>query len=397
MLGNLILVDPSWDFFEALRTQPPSEYWAIVIDSIAKIGVLLLLFEVGLESTVAEMRKVGGSSLLVAVVGVVAPFALGYGISALFIKEIPAAILAMSPGFSISNIHLFIGATLCATSVGITARVFQDLGKMHLREAKIILGAAVIDDVLGLLVLAIVTSIVVAGQTGTSVDLLSLLKIGGMAIGFLFGAFLLGQWVVPKMMKGLAKLRAKGAMLTSSLVLCFTLAYLAHLAGLAAIVGAFAAGLILEEVHFKEFREDRALHELIVPVVTLFVPVFFVLMGIQVRLETFLRVDILGLVAGLTIAAFIGKQVCGLAIVEKGLDRLSIGLGMVPRGEVGLIFASIGKSLKIVDDAVFSAIVIMVILTTLITPVLLRYSLQRSSKNGKSGSSQGEIPHPLTS
>jgi Kef-type K+ transport system membrane component KefB len=380
ILGNLMLLNPSWDFFEPLRIKPPGEYWAIVIDSIAQIGVLLLLFEVGLESTVAEMRKVGVSSLLVAVVGVVAPFALGYGVSALLIKEVPAPVLAMSPAFSINNIHLFIGATLCATSVGITARVFQDLGKMHLREAKIILGAAVIDDVLGLLVLAVVANIVVAAETGTSVDLLSLLTIGGIAIGFLIGALLVGQWVVPRMLHALAKLRAGGLMLTSSLILCFGLSYLANLSGLASIVGAFAAGLILEEVHFKEFREKRTLHELIVPVAALFVPVFFVVMGIQVRLETFLRVDILGLVAGLTVAAFIGKQVCGLAIVEKGLDRLSIGLGMVPRGEVGLIFASIGKSLKIVDDALFSAIVIMVILTTLVTPVLLRFSLQRSER-----------------
>lgn len=380
LLGNLILVNPSWDFFEPLRMKPPTEYQAIVIDSLAQIGVLLLLFEVGLESTVAEMRRVGRSSLLVAIVGVVAPFALGYGISALFIKEVPSAVLAISPGFAISNIHLFIGATLCATSVGITARVFQDLEKMHLREAKIILGAAVIDDVLGLLILAIVANIVVAAETGRDVDVVSLLTIAGMAIAFLVGALAVGQWVVPKMMNALAKLRAKGLMLTASLILCFLLSYLASLVGLASIVGAFAAGLILEEVHFKEFKEKRTLHELVVPVTTLLVPVFFVMMGIQVRLETFARIDILGLVAGLTVAAFIGKQACGLAAVEKGLDRLSIGLGMVPRGEVGLIFASIGMSLKVVDDALFSAIVMMVIVTTLVTPVLLRYSLQRSKE-----------------
>lgn len=387
VLGNLILLNPLWDFFEPLRVKPPGEYWAIVIDSIAQIGVLLLLFEVGLESTVAEMRKVGTSSLLVAVAGVVAPFVLGYGVSALLIKEVPSAVLALAPGFALRNIHLFIGATLCATSVGITARVFQDLGKMHIREAKIILGAAVIDDVLGLLVLAVVADVVVSAETGSAADLPSLLKIAGMAIGFLVGALLVGQWLVPRTLKAVARLRARGLMLTTSLVLCFALSYLASAAGLASIVGAFAAGLILEEVHFKDFHEERTLHELIVPVTTLFVPVFFVLMGIQVRLETFANVDILGLVAGLTVAAFIGKQVCGLAVVEKGLDRLSIGLGMVPRGEVGLIFASIGKSLKIVDDALFSAIVIMVILTTLVTPVLLRYSLQRSDQRRDKGHS----------
>jgi Kef-type K+ transport system membrane component KefB len=229
-----------------------------------------------------------------------------------------------------------------------------------------------------LLILAIVANIVVAAETGRDVDVVSLLTIAGMAIAFLVGALAVGQWVVPKMMNALAKLRAKGLMLTASLILCFLLSYLASLAGLASIVGAFAAGLILEEVHFKDFKEKRTLHELVVPVTTLLVPVFFVMMGIQVRLETFARIDILGLVAGLTVAAFIGKQACGLAAVERGLDRLSIGLGMVPRGEVGLIFASIGMSLKVVDDALFSAIVMMVIVTTLVTPVLLRYSLQRS-------------------
>jgi Kef-type K+ transport system membrane component KefB len=166
----------------------------------------------------------------------------------------------------------------------------------------------------------------------------------------------------------------------SSLLFCFLLSWLADAAGLAAIVGAFAAGLILEEAHFKEFKEEVTLHQLVRPITTLLVPVFFVLMGIQVRLETFTDLSVLGVAAGLTVAAFIGKQVCGLAVKEKGLDRLTIGIGMVPRGEVGLIFASIGKSLNVVDDALFSAIVIMVIVTTLVTPPFLKITLTRWEK-----------------
>jgi Kef-type K+ transport system membrane component KefB len=204
-----------------------------------------------------------------------------------------------------------------------------------------------------LLVLAIVGNVVVAAETGRNVDILSLLGIAGMAVAFLVGALALGQWVVPRMMTVLAKMRAKGLMLTAAMLLYFVLSYLAKLAGLAAIVGAFTPGLIVEEVHFKEFKEKRTLHELSVPVTTLLVPVFYVLMGIHVRLETFAWIDILGLVTGLTVAAFIGMQAGGLVAVEKSLDRLSIGLGMVSRGEVGLIFASIGKSLKIVDHALF--------------------------------------------
>jgi len=161
------------------------------------------------------------------------------------------------------------------------------------------------------------------------------------------------------------------------LLLCFLLSWLADAVGLATIVGAFAAGLILEEVHFKEFKETIHLHELIRPISTLFVPIFFVLMGIQVRLETFGDSSVVGLALGLTVAAIIGKQVCGLAVVEKQLDRVSIGVGMIPRGEVGLIFAGIGKALNIVDGALYSAIVIMVILTTLITPPALKLTIAR--------------------
>jgi len=380
ILGNLALIDPSLNFFGPLRAESITANWAIVVDSLARIGVILLLFEVGLESSVAEMRTVGLSSFLVAIVGVVAPFFLGYWASSVFITEVPRQVLAMNTNFDIANIHIFIGATLCATSVGITARVLKDLGKLQIKEAKIVLGAAVIDDVMGLIILAVAAGIIVAAETGVAMHPLSVVSISAIAIGFLVGAIVVGLTIAPRIIKSLAVLRTKGVMLISALLFCFVFAYVANLAGLAAIVGAFAAGLILEEVHFKEFQEDRHLHELLAPVTTFLVPVFFVVMGIQVRLETFLNGSVLGLALALTVAAFIGKQVCGLAVVERGLDRLSVGLGMVPRGEVGLIFASIGKSLQVVDDAIFSAVVIMVIATTLVTPPLLKFSLARGGR-----------------
>lgn len=169
-------------------------------------------------------------------------------------------------------------------------------------------------------------------------------------------------------------------MLISSLLFAFAFSYLANAAGLAAIVGAFAAGLILEEVHFKGFREEITIEVLLRPVATFLVPIFFVLMGIQVRLETFADFSVLGVAAGLTIAAIIGKQICGLGVREQGLDRLTVGIGMIPRGEVGLIFAEIGRGLKVIDAGTFSAVVIMVIVTTLITPPLLKLSLARWEK-----------------
>jgi len=247
-------------------------------------------------------------------------------------------------------------------------------------ELRTELGAAVLDDVMGLIILAVAAGIIVAAETGVPMESSSILQITGIAIGFLVGAIVLGLTLVPRILKRIAIFRTQGVMLISALVFCFVFSYVANLAGLAAIVGAFAAGLILEEVHFTEFREKKHLHDLLAPVTTFLVPIFFVVMGIQVRLETFLNMNVLGLALALTVAAFIGKQVCGLAVLEKGLDRLSIGLGMVPRGEVGLIFASIGRGLGVVDDAIFSAVVIMVIATTLVTPPLLKFSLARGER-----------------
>ncbi len=387
VIGNLVLINPAWNFFEPLRVSPIDAHWALIIDGLARLGVIILLFEVGLESTVQGMLKVGVSSFIVAVIGVIVPALLGFGVSFVFIKEIPAQLSGVVPaGFSLFNIHLFIGCVLCATSVGITARVFQDLQRLYTREAQIVLGAAVIDDVLGLIVLAVVSSIVSAAELGRSIQAASLLKPVAIAVLFLGGALIIGTLLIPRIMGQLAKLRTAGIMLISSLLLAFTLSYLAGKAGLAAIVGAFAAGLLLEKVHFKGFRENADISHLVRPVASFLVPIFFMLMGIQVRLESFANLSILGIAAGLTVAAIIGKQICALGAIEKGLDRCSIGIGMIPRGEVGLIFANIGRDLNVVDSATFSAAVIMVMVTTLVTPPLLKVSIAHwDKKHPRSG------------
>lgn len=378
VLGNLVLAIPSFTFLEPLRASHLEVEWAIIIDRLARIGVLLLLFEVGLESTIGEMRRVGVSSLVVAVVGVIVPFALGYGTSMLFIRAIPTDLTnILPPDFSVQNIHLFVGATLCATSVGITARVFKDLGKLHLPETKIILGAAVIDDVLGIVILSIVAAIVGSAETGEPVSVWALTKTALIALGFLVGALSIGMFLIRRIMPIAAGFRTQGMMVVTAVVLCFVFAALADKAGLATIIGAFAAGLILEEIHFKGFREYVSLHELVRPVNSLFVPLFFVLMGIQVRLESFADTGVLGLAAVLTVAAIAGKQACSWGVTGKGLKRMLIGLGMIPRGEVGLIFAGIGRQLHVIDDATFSALVIMVIVTTFVTPIALKIALNR--------------------
>jgi Na+:H+ antiporter len=342
------------------------------VDVLARLGVVILLFEVGLESTVRDMFKVGLPSLLVAVLGVIAPFALGWGVSAWLLPD-------RGP-----YVHAFLGATLTATSVGITARVLQDLGRSRSPEARVILGAAVLDDVLGLVILAVVSGVITSADRGEAMSYGAIGVVLGTAIAFLFTALALGLALSRRIFYLAARLRGSGVLLATALILCFGLAYLASIVGLAAIVGAYAAGLILEEAHFRPFvnRGEQQIEHLLHPISAFLVPVFFVFMGMQVDLTAFGRANVLGLSALLTVAAIIGKQACSLGAVGGRLDRISIGIGMIPRGEVGLIFANIGLGLhvagqRIVDEGVFSAVVIMVIVTTIVTPPALKWSLGR--------------------
>ncbi|HSD47512.1 MAG TPA: cation:proton antiporter [Pyrinomonadaceae bacterium] len=371
VIGNLVIF--GFTTAEPLKTDA-------TIAALAELGVILLLFEVGLESDLKEMMEVGWSSLLVAVVGVIVPFLLGWWVSAYFIPE--ESRLA----------HIFIGATLCATSVGITARVFKDLGKLATREARIILGAAVLDDVLGLLILAIVAGAIRAAATGGVLSMFEISMIAVKSVLFLVAAIVIGHSVMPRVLRGAGRFESRGVLLTLAISFCFFLAWAAAKVELAPIVGAFAAGLILDEVHYRPAggRTERDLNDLLQPVNTVLVPIFFVLMGLKVDLRLFARLDILGFAAVLTIAAIVGKQVCGLAVLERGINRLAVGLGMIPRGEVGLIFAGIGATLMlpnvagvsepVIGPATFGAVVIMVIITTLITPLSLKWSLGRKQR-----------------
>jgi len=339
---------------------------------LAEIGVVLLLFEVGLESTVYEMMSVGPSAFLVACLGVVAPVALGFVVGEIFLPEEPW------------TVHLFLGAVLAATSVGITARVLSDLGKMHLRESKIILGAAVIDDVLGLITLAAVQGIITAAGSGEGVSIVAIGWIVLKAFLFFAGAIILGLFVSKRFYKFASYLRGKGILLTATLIWCFGLAYIASRIGLAPIVGAFAAGLVLEEATFIDWEgREEQLEKLLRPVCDFLVPVFFVHMGMKVHLEVFGKLDVLWLATALTLAAILGKQICSLGVLEKGVGRLVVGLGMIPRGEVGLIVASIGAGMRtpeghpVINVQTFSATVIMVVITTVVTPPLLQWGLRR--------------------
>jgi len=357
------------------------------IDVLARIGVVLLLFLVGLESNIHDMMKVGLSSLLAATFGVVAPFVLGFFVS----KQ-------LLPGDHDILVHVFIGATLCATSVGITARVLKELGRLNQDESKIILGAAVIDDVMGLVILAVVAGLINAKGSGVDLQVLDVMKIIVFAVGFLVVSVIGGQWLSPRMFRIASKLRGEGLLLITALIICFVLAGAANLIGLAPIVGAFAAGLLLDEVHYSDFREhgiDHTVEHLVEPIAALLVPVFFVQMGMTVDLTTFGNVQILGFAALLTFVAIIGKQVCAWGVLGKGMDKMSVGIGMIPRGEVGLIFAAIGHSLKLNGEPVIgaganAAVVIMVIVTTMITPPVLQWSLKRGDAVKAKRAASGE-------
>jgi Kef-type K+ transport system membrane component KefB len=345
-----------------------------VIEALAELGVILLLFEVGLSTRLADLMKVGFSALLVACVGVIVPMALGYGVG-----------VWLLPGAS-PVAHLFLGAALSATSVGITARVLRDMGKVQSAEGQIILGAAVIDDVLGLLVLAVMVGL--AGGRGDQSTAMTAAIVTAKSLAFLVGALVLGRWAAPRLFRLAARLRGKGVLFTLALTTCFGLAWVASAVELAPIVGAFAAGLVLEGVPFGELlQEHESLENFLTPIASLLVPIFFVRMGVGVDLQT-LATGSVGLALALTVAAVVGKQACALAVVTRGVDRLSVGLGMIPRGEVGLIFASIGVTLRGADGTAllgkgeFAAIVAMVLLTTVATPPLLRWRLGRRPAAG---------------
>lgn len=385
ILGNLALV--------GIGIFDPIGHNAI-IHFLAELGVVILLFQIGLESNIHEMKKVGWSAFLVAIVGVILPFVLGTYIVGPWLL----------PGLD-TNSYLFLGATLTATSVGITARVFKDLGKLKIKEAQIVLGAAVIDDILGLVILAVVSAIVTAG----TVSLGSVAWIIAKSVLFLVVSIVLGQILAPHIGKGLSKIH-RGVGMKFTLAICFALifSYLANEIGLAPIIGAFAAGLILDPVQFTYFKNPEIVDEIkeciaqesestkkklltvvghhshkhiediIEPLALFLVPIFFVITGFQVNLSTLGDTSVLLTAAALTIAAIFGKVIAGL-FAGKGVNKWLIGWGMVPRGEVGLIFASIGKALNVVSDEVFSVIVIMVIVTTLITPPMLSKMLKKQS------------------
>ncbi|MDP1614870.1 MAG: cation:proton antiporter, partial [Methylococcales bacterium] len=341
----------------ALSSPDGIEYLKVgyVLDVFSRYGVIFLLFLVGVESSISELRHTGMASFRVALVGVLAPLILGFAVS----------YYAM-PGLSITA-DLFIAATLCATSIGVTARVLKEMDCIRTREAKTILGAAMIDDILGLFILAVVSGMVVHGY----LDIMQMFQVLLGSTFFFVAVLAIGPWILRHTLMGLQFFEPWESKLIVSFVFLMTAAWLATVVNLAAIIGAFAAGLVIHDGYFAA-GASRSIRDLVSPLESLMAPLFFVLIGIQVKLETFLDVQVLSIAFGLTVAAIIGKLLSGLAASRKD-NRLFIGIGMLPRGEVGLVFASIGKSLGVMTDQVFAAVILMIIITTVITPPTMRF------------------------
>ncbi|MDJ0729082.1 MAG: cation:proton antiporter [Crocosphaera sp.] len=338
-----------------------------VISVLSEIGVIILLFEIGLESDIRELKEVGYQAAIVAVVGVVAPFTAGtVGLMLLFhVPTIPA---------------IFAGAALTATSIGITSKVLSELGYLKSKEGQIIVGAAVIDDVLGIIVLAVVASL---AKTGT-VDVVNVIYLIVSATVFLLGSIFLGKFFNKSFVAVSELLQTRGKLVIPALIFAFFMAFLANVIQLEAILGAFAAGLVLDETDKR-----KELDQQVIPIADILVPIFFVSVGAKVDLgvlNPFVPENREGLIIAtfLIVVAIIGKLITGWTITgQEKINRLAIGFGMIPRGEVGLVFAGIGSASGVLSQSLEAAIIVMVILTTFLAPPLLRFAFKEPSETAE--------------
>lgn len=350
LLGNLALVGVDVNVSELLRSSEFMQY-------SSELAVVLLLFLVGLESNIRDLVKVGPNATKVAVVGVVLPVGLGLGVWQLL--ELGSAIQGW-----------FVGAMLAATSVGITARVLGTAGLINSASAKVILGAAVIDDVLGVMLLAVLASVLTTGDFSA----LDLIWIVAKAVGFFVVTLFVGQRIIPHLVR-ITSLNSNSSFWTGfALCMALTAAQLAAFAGLAPLIGAFVAGLLLDDVHFVvgDDLQKKRVEELLQPITNIMLTIFFVGIGAQVQLDSLVGAHSLMIIGSLLVVAMIAKAASGFMVSGPGFDRLGIGIGMIPRGEVGLVFASFAFSHQVFQGETYSALVMVVLLTTLAGPILLK-------------------------
>jgi Kef-type K+ transport system membrane component KefB len=319
-----------------------------VIHDLAQLGVIVLLFEIGLHTNVRSLFKAGPAAMVVAIVGVVIPFSLGYGVCiALGLAAIPAVVT---------------GAALTATSIGISARTLSDLGQLRTTEGQIVLGAAVLDDIIGLVILSVVTGLV----SGRAVSVGGVALTSAIAVGFIVAALVLGNLFVPPFFRFVDRVEASGTLGIAALAFAFLMAALAAMAGSATIIGAFAAGLVLHNTPQRS-RIDSATTSL----GHFFVPIFFAVVGAAVELGTLANLRALAIGGALIGVGIAGKVIAGFGPFWFKGRKLLIGVAMIPRGEVGLIFAQMGLATASLTSELYSAIALMVLVTTFVTPPLL--------------------------
>jgi Kef-type K+ transport system membrane component KefB len=349
----------------------------VTIHLLSELGVILLLFLIGLETDLKRLLSVGGSATTVAIVGVVLPFIGGFAFGyALGFRIIVAALL---------------GASLTATSVGITARVLSDLGHLQDAESQVILGAAVVDDIIGLVLLTIISTL----ADGGAISAIGIGRIALVAFGFVILAIVIGSRLAPYLIRVIEKLDVARGLFYGALIFALALAYIASRVGSAVIIGSFAAGLVLARTRKGEDIEHDV-HD----VAQFFIPIFFVVVGAAVDLRSLnpMHADSrMFLMVGLALTGIgiVGKVLAGFAAVQRGLSRTIIGVGMIPRGEVGLIFAQIGLTTKLLTPGLYSAVALMVILTTFVTPLVLRVMLPRGVPTELHGESDFVMDAPM--
>ena len=319
-----------------------------VISAFSEIGVIVLLFEIGLHTNLEELLEVGSSALVVGAVGVVVPFTLGYWVAHLIGLPVVPAIVC--------------GAALTATSIGISARVLSDLGQLDTPEGQVVLGAAVLDDVIGLIILAVVSGLV----AGASVSIGGIGVNVAVSVGFIVAALVIGGRLAPPLFRIVARLQTSGALGLLALGFAFLLAWLAAEARSAPIIGAFAAGLVLHGT-----PQRREIEEKVTTLGHFFVPIFFAAVGAAVDLRTLLDGQVALVGGALIVVALFGKFVAGYAPWWFEGNKAMIGVSMIPRGEVGLIFAQMGLTTGALDVGLFSAIALMVMVSTFLPPPIL--------------------------
>jgi Kef-type K+ transport system membrane component KefB len=327
-----------------------------IITNLAELGVLVLLFEIGLHTDIRSLVKVGSEAIVVALVGVVIPFGLGYGVShALGLPTVPSIVA---------------GAALTATSIGISARTLSDLRQLDTPEGQIVLGAAVLDDIVGLVILSVVSGFV----GGVAVTLGKVSKTSALAIGFVIVSIVIGGLVMPHVFRMVEKIKESGTLGVAGLVFAFLLAWIADASGSATIIGAFSAGLILHGT-----PQRQAIERTTTSIGHFFVPIFFVAVGAAVNIRTLGEPSALALGGALVAVGILGKFVAGFAPFWFKGSKSLIGIAMIPRGEVGLIFARMGLVTGALTSEMYSAIALMVLVTTFVTPPLLAMKVRRNS------------------